>query len=215
MRSEKLIVVVAGPGPGRPRLEREVAVVAADGGVDHALEMGLTVDVAVGDFDSVSAAGLAAAIDSGARVVRFPAKKDATDLELALDEAASLAPERVLVIGSPGGRLDHLFGALLILGSERYARFELDAHFGSATAHVVRSERRLSGEIGELISLFALHGVAEGVTAEGLVYPLRGEPLEPGSGRGVSNAFAAPTARIAVESGVLIAVRPGGETTAS
>ena len=33
------------------------------------------------------------------------------------------------------------------------------------------------------------------VTA-GLIFPLRGETLEPGSSRGVSNAFASPTARI-------------------
>ena len=62
---------------------------------------------------------------------------------------------------------------------------------------MIRGERTLVGEPGELISLFAVHGPASGVVTEGLVYPLRGETLEPGSSRGVSNVFAAREARIA------------------
>jgi thiamine pyrophosphokinase len=74
---------------------------------------------------------------------------------------------------------------------------------------VIRDERSLSGVRGELISLFALHGPAVGVATEGLVYPLRGETLAPGSSRGVSNVFAAEEARITIGEGVLLAVRPG------
>jgi len=48
-----------------------------------------------------------------------------------------------------------------------------------------------------------------GVTTEGLAYPLRGETLEPGSSRGVSNAFESEEARISVDDGVLLAIRPG------
>jgi thiamine pyrophosphokinase len=49
------------------------------------------------------------------------------------------------------------------------------------------------------------------VTTGGLVYPLRGETLSPGSSRGVSNVFAAAEARVTLERGVLLAVRPGPE----
>ena len=42
--------------------------------------------------------------------------------------------------------------------------------------------------------------------------PLRGEALEPGSSRGVSNVFASPEARIELEHGVLLAVRPERST---
>jgi thiamine pyrophosphokinase len=114
-----------------------------------------------------------------------------------------------VVVGVADGRLDHLLAGLLLLGAERYAGFEIDAVLGSATAHVVRRERRLEGEPGELVSLLALHGPAEGVVTEGLVYPLRDETLPPGSSRGVSNVFAAAEARITVARGVLVALRPG------
>ena len=40
---------------------------------------------------------------------------------------------------------------------------------------------------GAIVSLLPLHGAATGVTTTGLRYPLRAEPLTPGSGRGISN----------------------------
>lgn len=207
------VIVVAGGGAvlRRNDLPAGAAVVAADAGLDSALAAGLRADIAVGDFDSASGAALEAAEAAGTRVVRYPQAKDATDLELALDEAAALAPRRIVVIGVEGGRLDHLFAGLLLLGAERYARFEIDALLGPATAHVVRGERWIEGEPGELVSLLALHGPAEGVTTEGLAYPLRCETLPPGSSRGVSNVFAATEARVAIARGVLVAVRPGPE----
>jgi thiamine pyrophosphokinase len=208
------VIVVAGgapPHPGaRDLLPDDAAVVAADGGLDHALALGLRVDLAVGDFDSASEAAVAAAA-GGTRVERHPEAKDATDLELALDAAAALGPHRVVVLGALEGRLDHLASALLLLGAPRYAGFELDAMLGRATIQVIRQERRLRGRPGELVSLMPLHGPAEGVVTEGLGYPLRRETLAPGSSRGVSNVFAEEQARVTLERGVLLAVRPGDD----
>jgi thiamine pyrophosphokinase len=208
----RTVVVLAG-GPDAPTavaLPPGARVIAADCGAELARALGLRVELAVGDFDSISEETLA----SLARLERHPAVKEATDLELALAAALRLEPERVLVLGGAGGRLDHLFGGLLLLASEAYAGVRIDAQLGAAAVHVVRGERILHGEPGELISLLAVHGPAEGVVAEGLVYPLRRETLEPGSTRGVSNVFAAPEARIALERGVLLAVRPSGSATA-
>jgi thiamine pyrophosphokinase len=208
----RAVVVLAG-GPDRPptvALPDGATVIAADGGLELARELGIAVDVAVGDFDSVAEEALAAA----GRVERHPAAKDASDLELALAAALRLEPERILVVGGAGGRLDHLFGGLLLLASETYAGVEVDAQLGGTAVHVVRGERVLAGVPGELLSLFAVHGPASGVVTEGLVYRLRGETLEPGSSRGLSNAFAEPVARIALEGGVLLAVRPSGSAPA-
>ena len=92
--------------------------------------------------------------------------------------------------------------------SRRLAGVEVDAVLGDALAHVVRGERGLSGTEGELVSLFALNGPARGITTDGLLYPLRGETLVPGSSRGLSNVFTDPEARITLDSGVLLALRP-------
>jgi len=215
--SNEMVVVVAGGEPPDAASARGVpagaAVVAADRGLEHALALGLTVAVAVGDFDSASPAAVAAVEQAGARIERHPAAKDATDLELALDIALALTPERVLVLAGVGERLDHLLAVLLLIAAPRYAGVEIDARIGRSLTHVVRDERALQGTPGELVSLVPMHGPARDVRTEGLVYPLVGETLEPGSTRGVSNELAAPTARVTVGGGTLLAVRPdfGGE----
>jgi thiamine pyrophosphokinase len=211
----EVVVVVSGGEPPDPRRARAVPagapVVAADRGLGYALALGLDVTAVVGDLDSVSAEALAEAEAAGIRIDRHPADKDATDLELALDLAIEMAPRRILVVAGRGGRLDHELASVLLLASERYAGAEIDAYVGEARIHVVRGERELEGENGELITLLPANGAALGVTTEGLKYPLRGEALEPGSTRGVSNVFVTATARVSVMDGVLLAIRLEGE----
>jgi thiamine pyrophosphokinase len=207
--TDTVVVVAGGLPPTVTAVPPGALVIAADSGADHALALGLRVDVAVGDFDSIGADSLAALERAGTRVERHPAEKDATDLELALDVALTFAPRRIVVVGGDGGRLDHLLGELMLLGSDALAEVEVDAQLGPAAIHVVRRERVLRGRAGETVSLLAVHGPAAGVVTDGLVYPLRGETLEPGSSRGISNVFAADEARIALERGVLLVVRPG------
>jgi thiamine pyrophosphokinase len=211
--SEETVVVVAGGAP--PRADAALAVpqgahvIAADGGLEHAHALGLKVAAAIGDFDSVGQAALDVATSAGSRLVRHPAEKDATDLELALDAALERRPARILVLGGDGGRLDHVLATLLLLAAGRYAEVEIDALIGPAQVHVIRGERGFPGEPGRLVSLLALHGRAEGVWTEGLAYPLAGETLEAGSSLGVSNVFTSETARVRVDSGVVLAIVPG------
>jgi thiamine pyrophosphokinase len=213
--AERVVVVVAGgEPPGRQAalaVPAGATVIAADSGLEHAVALGLDVAVAVGDFDSASPAAVAAAEVRGVRVARHAPAKDATDLELAFDEALALRPDRVVVLAGAGDRLDHLLSLLLLLGAERFSDVVVDAVVDDARVHVVRGERVLAGEPDELVSLLALHGPAEGVRTEGLEYPLTGETLEPGSSRGVSNVFAGESARVAVERGVVLAICPGAD----
>jgi thiamine pyrophosphokinase len=214
--SEEIVVVVAGGEAPDVEAVRAIPVgahvIAADRGLDHARALGLDVTVAVGDFDSASPEAVAAAEAAGVRIERHPPDKDATDLELALAAALELDPARILVLAEGGGRLDHLLSALLLLASPKFASVELDAYLGRACVHVIRDERTLAGKPGELISLFAMHGPAEGVRTEGLAYPLAGETLEPGSSRGVSNRFVSDTARVGLDRGILLALRPAPES---
>ncbi len=214
MSDEVLVVVAGGPAPD-PSAALAVPlgarVIAADGGLEHAVALGLDVAVAVGDFDSVSPDALATAEAVGVRVERHPAEKDATDLELALDAAVALGARRVVVLAGDGGeRLDHLVAALLLLASPRYESVELDAMIGTTSVHVVRDHRALAGEPGDLVTLLAVNGPAHGVTTTGLAYPLCAETLEPGSSRGVSNVLAGGQATVSVEHGVLLVLGPGG-----
>lgn len=212
------VIVVAGgvaPDPTiASRLPDAVAVVAADGGVDRARSLGLVPDVVVGDLDSVTAAGLAWAEEAGARVERHPADKDQTDLELALDlaldlgAAASGGVPRIVVVDGATGRLDHAFGNLTVIAGVRYAPAEITALVDGAVVSVIHDRRVLHGEVDGVVSLFAVGGMAGGVTTTGLRWPLQDATLVPGSTWGVSNRFVAAHAEVTVASGVLLAIQP-------
>ena len=75
----------------------------------------------------------------------------------------------------------------------------------------VHDRIELTGAPGDIVTLLAVGEPAHGVRTEGLLYPLRGETLEPGSTRGVSNELTHDRATVEVASGVVLALLPISE----
>jgi thiamine pyrophosphokinase len=157
----------------------------------------------------VSPAELARLEGAGVSVDRHPAAKDMTDLELALRAAVGAGATDIVVVGGHGGRLDHFVANALLLASDAFAGVAIRALAGPARLWVVRDSAAVEGNPGELVSLLPVHGPAREIWTEGLAYPLRGEDLQPGTSRGVSNAFLGTNATIRLGSGVLLVVAPG------
>ncbi len=105
------VILLGGDLVVTPRLTRQVAgarVIAADSGIRHAMALGLTPELWVGDFDSAETGDF----DAFPGVARetFPAAKDKTDGELAVDIALSRGATRLILVGAFGGpRVDHAF----------------------------------------------------------------------------------------------------------
>jgi thiamine pyrophosphokinase len=204
----RLVVVVAGgpPAADPPPLPAPDLVIAADSGLHHALALGLRVDVLVGDLDSVDPT----LVGQAGRVERHPVDKDATDLELALDLAMRHEPERVFVVASAGGRLDHALAGLLLLANPAYAGTILDAVIDRTLVHVLHGPRTLVATPGELLTLVAVGGPVRVERTSGLRWPLRDEILHPASSRGVSNEVTAGSVELDIAGGALLAIRPAG-----
>ncbi len=202
-------VALAAIGPVFP----DAVVYAADSGAETALQLGLAVDVVVGDLDSISPGTLAAAEAAGTRIDHHPAAKDATDLALAVDAAIHDGAVEILVLAGAGGRLDHLLAGALTLADFRWAHVMIRAVIGSSRVYVVHGPGTalVSGLTGELVSLVPVGGPAVGVTTSGLRYPLADATLDPGTTRGVSNVLDHPAGRAAVtlRAGALLVVLPG------
>jgi thiamine pyrophosphokinase len=218
-----LVVVVTGGDRPDPVLVDAVdlgsvgarVVVAADSGIAHALALGLRIDIAVGDFDSVDPELLATVEAGGTRMERHPTAKDATDLELALDTAIGLGAGRVVVLGGHGGRLDHFLANAHVLAAPKYAAVVVEALVGEAVVSVVRPGPgiRFGGRPGQLVTILPVHGPAEGVCTEGLRFPLHDETLPSGTTRGVSNELVATAASVRIGGGAALVVRPGFAST--
>jgi len=204
-------LVIAGgdaPAPIDATLAAAPLVIAADSGVGHALALGLAVDLVIGDLDSAVPDDVARAASSRARVDHFPADKDATDLELALDAARARVATSVTVLGIGGGRLDHLLANLLLLTHDAYAGLTVDALDGATWVRVVRTSRTLPGPIGSTVTLLPIGGPARGVRTTGLRWTLTDAALVPASTLGVSNEIVESPATVSVREGVLLAIQP-------
>lgn len=189
-------------------------VIAADSGLDVAVAMGRRVDLVVGDMDSVTPSSLECVERAGAEVRRYPTDKDATDLELALDAAVAAGSDRVVVIGSSSGRMDHLLGGALVLASPAYASVEVEGWLGGALVVPVHDRRRVLTVRGATVSLVPVFGAAEDVTTEGLRWALRSARLEPGTTRGVSNEALGDSIEVSLGGGTLLVVLPADEEAA-
>ena len=208
MSGQRVLVVTGGPPPRAiGRLPEADIVIAADRGADNAIALGLTVDLLVGDLDSVSEETLAACHT----VVQHPVDKDVTDLELALAAAVDAGAGVVTVVTSAGGRFDHALANLLVAASDRWSALKVDLVVDRARVHVVRDTVVLEGRVGEPVSLLAVGESVSGVSTTGLRWPLSGTRLEAGLGLGVSNEFAQPEASVTVGTGVVLVIVPSPE----
>ena len=89
--------------------------VGVDGGCLKLLEQGLPLDMAVGDFDSISETDLSKIQTQAKQVVQSVPEKNDTDLELALKAVFEAYPEAaVTVYGAFGGRLDHFLSNIFL-----------------------------------------------------------------------------------------------------
>lgn len=184
-------------------------VVAADSGLERAVALGVPVDLVVGDLDSVDPRVLRSAEALGVRVEGHPADKDVTDLELALEAACAEGPDRIFVVGTAAGRLDHLLASVGVLAHDRLAQLEVDGWFDGTAVAMIRDRRRaLPVDVGALVSLLPIGGPAHGVDTEGLRWPLHHETLQPHVARGVSNEVVSTPAAVSVARGCVAAVLP-------
>ncbi len=190
-------------------------VIAADGGARHAAGLLVTIDLWVGDGDSLGEAGVAALLAAGIPMERSRPDKDESDTALAVRAAVIRGAAGVVIVGAMGGpRVDHALAnvgllaspdlvdrsALLLDGRSRISLLRAPRPDGSV------ARRSSLGAIGDGLSLLPMGGRVEGVTTHGLVYPLVDEPLDAGSTRGLSNVVSGSDSEVLVRRGSLLII---------
>lgn len=191
----------------RAHLSPADRVICADGGTRHALALGLRPHLVIGDLDSFPVAERARLEAAGTHFAVYSARKDQTDLELALGAAREMGAAAVHLMGTMGGRLDQTIANLLLLAQEQWADMALSVSDGPETAWVTRSQIEITGAPGDTVSLIALTPEVCGIDTEGLEYPLTKGTLRFGSTLGISNVLLGEGARVRLAQGVLLVVQ--------
>ena len=187
-------------------LQPDDLIVAADGGGRHCLMLNLTPDILIGDFDSILPEQLQRLEKAGTQIVRHPARKDYTDLELALQYASAVGVTHCLVFAALGERWDQTLANLLLPATAALSQIRIDFIDGSQELTVLHGgdEYEIKGQAGDTVSLIPLNQEVSGVSTQGLEYPLEDESLVFGATRGVSNVLVGDKAHILIEKGTLL-----------
>jgi thiamine pyrophosphokinase len=213
----RALIVADGHAPTRPALDAAWPgwaegfglVVAADGGARGAQRLGFTIDLVVGDGDSLTPAELDRLAAAHVEIRRAPQDKDESDTELAILAAIERAADELTVVGAIGGaRFDHALAnvALLALPALNGRACELLDPTARVRLMTGPATLELPGRAGDIVSLLPFGDGVLGVTTDGLAYPLRDEALPAGPARGLSNLRSGQTARVRVRAGRLLVV---------
>ncbi len=178
-------------------------LIGVDGGSRHLRPLDVRPHLAVGDMDSIPQNLLQDYRQAGVELHLHPPKKDATDLELALELALARGATRISILGGTGGRLDHTLGNLFLLSRCLPAGVPARIMDQEQCVHLTDQSLTISGAIGDTLSLLPATPEACGVSLSGLEYPLSDATLTFGTSWGMSNVFVETQATVTLRSGRL------------
>ncbi|MEM7345081.1 MAG: thiamine diphosphokinase, partial [Chloroflexota bacterium] len=158
----KAIIFVNGelsnPEKLRPYIQSADWIICANGGTRHAITLGVTPNIIVGDLDSLSPDLYRRLKTAGVQFETHPADKDQTDLELALQVAIHHGIEAIDLIAVMGGRVDQSLANLMLLARPEWASVQIRAITENEVIYPIRGESTvtLKGSIDDTLSLVPL-----------------------------------------------------------
>lgn len=175
--------------------------VAADGGANSLLELGLRPDVVVGDLDSLSDTSRAQFSD--AQLYRVY-DQETNDVTKVLQYSVDHGMRQVHLFGMFGSRTDHFLACLDACYGFR-EQLQLTIWRETERLDLVTDCWNSTLARGTIISLLPVFGKVEGVQTQGLQYALANQELSPGIPPcGVSNVVSASEVEISIRCGCLL-----------
>ena len=183
--------------------------IAVDGGLSYCGVLGVEPDIIIGDFDSVSEKEKEAIAllkeQIPERIIELVPEKDDTDMLVALKHGLKLGYKDFRIYAGTGGRFDHTLAniqCLLYLKNHDATGYLVD---GTGMILVLQNESvQFQKSMEGYLSLFSLGKQANGVTIQGMKYPLDHYTMTNDFPIGISNEFIGKSATISVEDGELV-----------
>lgn len=175
-------------------IKKDDFIIAADGGMRHAMEMTKHVNLWLGDFDSFDESKLPSdiAVDE---IRRFNVDKNFTDGELTIQEARKGNYDEIIILGAMGRRRDHELANFMMLFSNLTVRIESERE----VIYPLQGSVTCEGD-GRTISIIPLSDSIN-VTIEGVKFPLEKHTVKFGSSHTMSNVIKGKEAVITCHQG--------------
>lgn len=181
-------------------------VIGVDGGTAHCCQCGVRPDIIIGDLDSIPASTLNTCQEDSLEIIQHPTRKDATDLELALDLALERGVDCLDIFAALGGRWDMSIGNILTAAADKYKPLKVCLYSGTTQAAILHAgtTRTFHGSPGQVFSILPLAGTVTKVSLQGCEYPLHNRDIPFGSSLGMSNVYSSEKVSIFFTAGTLI-----------
>lgn len=210
LADQTFVVLLGGALAVTPRVRADIVgarFVAADGGMRHAVTLGVTPEIWVGDFDSTPDDLIAAW--PGVERQPYPVAKNETDGAIAVSVAAERGAKDIVLVGALGGeRSDHALMHLLHAVSLTEDGYAIKLTSGEEEAWpLLPGSREIDLPKGSLFSVLGLSPLS-GLFIGNVRYPLDDFSLPFGSSRTISNVAEGPI-RLSLASGrAILIARP-------
>ena len=175
--------------------------ICADRGYLMAKALGIRPDILLGDFDS-----LGEPIPSGIPYMQFPAEKDETDLQLAIDHAISRGFAEVYVLGAFGGRVDHFLGNIALMRWALSRGAVVIMENADTFMRLVEGEAVFPKRENRYFSVIPFFGDAV-VSISGTKYTAERAKIALGDTLGISNEITEAAAKITVHEGCALVLQ--------
>lgn len=186
------------------KLARNKQVMVLDGAYEYAKQVELSIDVLLGDFDSINPDILAAIRKSSdpIKIIDAP-DQNKTDLEKGLDYIDKQNPEIIYICAATGLRLQHTLYNLRIL--KKYHRADRPLILLSETElirYYENTEINIAGQINECIALLGFPHAS--ISTSGLKYDVTDYFMEFEKRNSICNALAQSQANIKIHGEALV-----------
>jgi len=181
-------------------------VVCADGGANHAYNLGIIPDLILGDLDSISSETLEYYQQQQVEFAQYPVAKDKTDTQLILEKLLEVGYKEIIIFAGLGGRLDHTLANLYLLEFSTKVETKIKFITPQASIELVYQEKILIDKIDKTLSLLPLSDEVTGVYLEGFKYGLEDANFKRGNTLGLSNIVTKSPAKIKLASGKLLMI---------
>lgn len=170
-------------------------LVGADRGALYLAENGYQVDIAVGDFDSVSESEMEKIYKASGDLDKLPEDKDETDLEHAL-KRAFLMPGIIHILGATGTRLDQTMSAINLLKLCHDNNREAYIYDKNNRIRLIEGHAVIKKDRYRYVSLIPYGDIMVNVSLKGFKYSGEHITLERSSSLGISNEITEAEAEI-------------------
>jgi thiamine pyrophosphokinase len=207
---QRIIILANGELPNleqaRTLLRADDYLICADGGTRHAVTLGLTPRLIIGDMDSTEKNILKEFQKANVEIELYHRDKNETDLELAINKAVAINPQEIIIVAALGGRMDQTLANIALLSSVQLATCNVKLDDGVEEIFFVTNQAQIKGRSGDVVSLIPWGNPVHGVQTKNLKWQLNDEILYPNKTRGISNEMISDTASVKIKSGSLLLI---------